>query len=299
MREPAKSLIPVRYAYHLPSGKDYQFTYICRPSARMPISETVLLFLNRFFPKKKLQGRESPGAYSDAQYAWARKSLALHAPYIDLKDKVMLDAGCGPGGKTVFFSEQGVKSIIGIDIDPERIALAKSYAAARHAHLPQFMVGNLATLPFESDHFDIIFLNDVVEHIERPILIAALTECKRVLKPGGRICIEFPPWTSYDAAHLYDYIYVPWCQVFFSDRTLMNVMKKLAPAKPDVGTLSYEDHYRELNKLTIEEFRNMVKELGFVIINLDQLMLFRQPFMKYIPILGKYFTRRVTAVLSK
>ena len=92
---------------------------------------------------------------------------------------------------------------------------------------------------------------------------------------------------------------MPWCHVFFSDRTLMNVMKKLAPLKPDVGTLSYEDHYNELNRLTIDEFRSMVKELGFVIVNLDQLMLLRQQYMKHIPVLGKYFTRRVTAVLSK
>jgi ubiquinone/menaquinone biosynthesis C-methylase UbiE len=265
----------------------------------MRVPERILLFINQFFPKKKVQGRESTAAYSDAQYAWARKSLALHAPYVDLKGKVMLDAGCGPGGKTVYFSEQGVKSITGVDIDPDRIELAKAYAASKNASLPQFMVGNLAALPFESDHFDVIFLNDVVEHIERPILVAALKECKRVLKPRGRICIEFPPWTSYDAAHLYDYIHMPWCHVFFSDRTLMNVMKKLAPHKPEVGTLSYEAHYYELNKLTIGEFRSMVNELGFSIVHLDQLILFQQQFLKHIPILGKYLTRRVTAVLSK
>ena len=115
-------------------------------------------------------------AYSEAQYEWAKKAMELYAPYVDLKDKVMLDAGCGPGGKTLFFSEQGVKAIIGIDMDPERIQFAKEFAASKNATKPQFMVGNLASLPFESDYFDVIFLNDVVEHIERPILIKAFQE---------------------------------------------------------------------------------------------------------------------------
>jgi len=265
----------------------------------MRFSENVCLFLNNFFPKKKVKGRESPTAYSEYQYEWAKNSMAFFKDYVDLKDKVMLDAGCGPGGKTLYFSEQGVKSITGLDIDPERIQFAKEFARRKGASLPQFMVGNLADLPFENDHFDVIFLNDVVEHIERPILVKALSECKRVLKPGGKICLEFPPWSSFDAAHLYDFIHIPWCQVVFSDQTLLNVLNKLAPNQATVSQLTYEQHYKELNKITIQEFHKIVKELEFKIIRLDQIMLLKQQYMKFIPVINKYLTRRVTAILSK
>lgn len=265
----------------------------------MRFSEEICLFLNRFFPKKKVKGRGSSVDYSEAQYVWAQKAMELYAPYVDLKDKVMLDAGCGPGGKTVFFAEQGVKSITGLDMDPERIQFAKEFAALKKTDKPQFIQGNLAALPFDADLFDVIFLNDVVEHIERPILVKAFKECKRVLKPGGKICLEFPPWTSIDAAHLYDYIHIPWCQVFFSDKTLLNVLNKLAPNVGTVSSVAYAQHYRELNKITISEFKKIVHEQGFKIVKLDLVMPFKQHYLKYIPFFNKYLTRRVMAVLSK
>lgn len=244
-------------------------------------------------------GRASPEAYSRAQYEWAKKALQLYSPYVDLKGKDMLDAGCGPGGKTIFFSEQGVRSITGIDIDPERIELAKKFAQQKGATTIQLREANLAELPFEEDSFDIIFLNDVVEHIQRPILKKALQECKRVIRPGGKICLEFPPWTAIDAAHLYDYIHIPWCQVFFSDRTLMNVLRRLTPDDQPITKMSYEQHYLELNKITYGEFKKFAQELDFKIIHLDQVMPFKQQFLKYLPIINRYLTRRVMAVLSK
>jgi 2-polyprenyl-3-methyl-5-hydroxy-6-metoxy-1,4-benzoquinol methylase len=80
-----------------------------------------------------------------------------------------------------------------VDLDEKHINYALEYAAKKNYPNVEFKVANLANLPFESDKFDVILLNDVVEHIKRPILIDVLKECKRVLKKGGRIFIEFPP----------------------------------------------------------------------------------------------------------
>ena len=94
----------------------------------------------------------------------------------------------------------------------------------------------------------------------------ALKECKRVIKPNGRICLEFPPWTSWDASHLYDYIYIPWCQLVFSTETMVNVIKTMNP-KPRYGKLSVVEHFLELNRLTITEFKGIILELNFKVIN--------------------------------
>ena len=265
----------------------------------MRISENICLLLNNFFPKKKVQGRESPEAYSETQYGWAKKSLKLFDGFVDLKDKMVLDAGCGPGGKTIYYAEQGCKLIIGVDIDENRINFAKGFAEKKNAANVKFMVASLAELPFESDTFDYIFLNDVVEHLRRPLLENALRECKRVIKPGGKICLEFPPWTSYDASHLYDFIYIPWCQVLFSTKTLVNVVNKLNPAPPTVGKLSHVEHFLELNHITIKESKILFRKIDFKILNFDYNVLFNVALFKYIPFFYKYLTRRVVAVLSK
>ena len=95
----------------------------------------------------------------------------------------------------------------------------------------EYYAASVADLPFADNSFDYVILNDVVEHIERPILEAALKELMRVVKPEGRILLEFPPWSSHDAAHLYDFISIPWCQFFFSDETLKTVVRKIATEK--------------------------------------------------------------------
>jgi hypothetical protein len=63
--------------------------------------------------------------------------------------------------------------------------------------------------------------------------------------------------------------------------------------------LTYEEHYRELNKITIKEFREMVRDLEFKVIRIEQIMLLKKQWMKHIPFFNRYLTRRVTAILSK
>jgi len=265
----------------------------------MRLSERICLTLNSFFPKKTVQGRGSAENYSLAQYNWGKQGFGTVSSYINLKDKVVLDAGCSFGGKTLFYAEQGCASITGLDLDELRIKHAREYAEKKNITGIKYVQGNLVNLPFDTDTFDVIFLNDVVEHIDRPILIGALKECKRVLKPGGRIYIEFPPWSSYDAGHLYDYIYIPWCHLIFSSKTLINVINKLSPDASTMGTLSYIEHFKELNKLTIKEFKQMVRDIDFKVVTIKPLILLQMNFLRYVPFFNNYATRRLLAVLSK
>lgn len=265
----------------------------------MRTSEHICLFLNNFFPKRHRAGRESPEAYSQAQLEWAVKSYAFYADKISLDGKTVLDAGCGPGGKTLFFAGKGCSKIIGADIDESHIAHANKFLQKQNAPNVEYIVADLSQIPFPNDSFDIIFLNDVFEHIERPILSKVLAECKRVLKPGGKICMEFPPWTSFDASHLYDHIYIPWCQNIFSERTLVNVIRHLGVGHAVVGKLSIEGSFLELNRITIKEARMLFDEHGFKVLRYEQIMLKNLKFLKHLPFFHAYLTRRVVAILSK
>ncbi|MBL7982478.1 MAG: class I SAM-dependent methyltransferase [Flavobacteriales bacterium] len=265
----------------------------------MKLAERICLGLNHVFPKRKIEGRGSPAEYTQAQHQWAERNFRLFNGHVDLTGKRVLDAGCGPGGKTLYYASLGCSSILGVDIDPVRIGHARDYLAAHPAQNVSFQVGDLSRLDLPDDHFDVIFLNDVFEHVDRPLLQRVLTELKRVLRPGGRICMEFPPWTSFDAAHLYDHIHIPWCQLLFSDKTLINVLKHLDAKGPDIGSSSVIEHYRELNRITIEEARTLFDMLAFNVVE------FRRERIKGIALfafwswLDTRLTRRVVAVLSK
>ncbi len=272
--------------------------YLHYPVLIMKLGESICLFLNKFFPKPPVAGRESARSYAESQYDRAYSSWVLYESHVDLKDKHCLDAGCSLGGKTIYYAEKGCKSIVGVDIDDKYVEHARQFAEEKGILNAQFKVSEINDLPFESDTFDLIFLNDVVEHIRRPVLIEALQECKRVVKPNGKICLEFPPWTSWDASHLYDYIYIPWCQLFFSDDTLMSVLGRM-DLNPRFGRLSAFEHFQELNRITIAEFWDIVGNLNLKVDKSDRRMIMKKRFLKYIPFINKYLTTRVVAILSK
>lgn len=92
----------------------------------------------------------------------------------------LLDVGCGRGDFLNGFLRHGIDAI-GID-GAERVE-------------EHFIGGiNLETdaLPFPDESVDVCFSKSVMEHLHNPEKM--LTECYRVLKPGGRIIAMVPDW---------------------------------------------------------------------------------------------------------
>ena len=265
------------------------------------IGESICLKMNSLFGK--VPSYAEPGEeYSKAEYREVSKLFdEMYGSYdLDLKDKVVLDAGCGAGGKTVYYAKQGCRHVYGTDREPYLIE--KAGLCAREHDVEDnitFQIESLDDMTFESNMFDVVFLTGVLEHIVRPKLVPAMVEIKRVLKPGGRLFLNFPPWSSPYAAHLYKVIFIPWCQYMFSDQTLVNAANRLgAPTSRGVST-SYTEHFMELNRCTIAEFRKMVKDLGFDAVDIEQVPVKKKVFLTKLPLVGPLFVSGVRAVLSK
>jgi ubiquinone/menaquinone biosynthesis C-methylase UbiE len=116
-------------------------------------------------------------------YVWGsgqERRLRLLLPWVDLSDKKVLDIGCGIGTYVRAFHRFS-NEIYGIDVDVDRVKSAEGLnvlaAAAEH-------------LPFEDGTFDIVFLNEVIEHVNDDT--EALREAYRILKSGGVIIIYAP-----------------------------------------------------------------------------------------------------------
>ncbi len=74
------------------------------------------------------------------------------APY---KDKKVLDAGCGYGRSSEWFTNYQ-----GVDLSPDFISKAKELYPDK-----DFMVGRLENLPFKDDEFDVAFCISIKEMI--------------------------------------------------------------------------------------------------------------------------------------
>jgi 2-polyprenyl-3-methyl-5-hydroxy-6-metoxy-1,4-benzoquinol methylase len=102
----------------------------------------------------------------------------------DLKDKSLLDGGCGTGLFTKKAIDRGAK-VTSIDIAPKLVELTKKKNPTTNA-----IEASLLKLPFEDNTFDYVISSEVIEHTPDPY--AATLELVRVLKPHGKICITAP-----------------------------------------------------------------------------------------------------------
>lgn len=100
-----------------------------------------------------------------------------------LQDASVLDVGSGIG-----YLQDVVPNYTGLDI---------AAAVAKHYHKP-FVAGTATAMPFADDEFDAAWSIWVLEHIPNPE--AALTEIRRVVKPGGLLFLlpawNCPPWAA-------------------------------------------------------------------------------------------------------
>ena len=101
---------------------------------------------------------------------------------IDLQNITnVLEIGCGAGITAAHLHNKYNMSIIGTDVDPEQIMLAKKYHK-ESKHL-KFMELDATTLPFENQAFDMVLSLFVLHHIGN--WDNTLNEIGRVLKPKG------------------------------------------------------------------------------------------------------------------
>jgi arsenite methyltransferase len=106
----------------------------------------------------------------------------------------ILDVGCGPGFfELELLDEVGSEgSVVGVDVSPASIAVAKSRSAG-HDNL-SFHEADATDLPVGDAEFDRAFSVQVFEYV--PDVDAALRDLRRALKPGGRAVIWDVDWAT-------------------------------------------------------------------------------------------------------
>lgn len=123
------------------------------------------------------------------QHHLARYEFAL--PMIRESDEV-LETACGTGYGAQMLSERA-RSVVAVDYSVAALEYARQHHSAPNlAHL----LMDCHRLGFASGSFDLVVSFEVFEHLEQPELY--LSECRRVLRPGGRLMLSTPNRSSWD-----------------------------------------------------------------------------------------------------
>lgn len=241
----------------------------------------ILLSLNKLFPavphpfNMRNAGEMS---YCEWEFSHGEDTVKKYCSFQKISSEAdifgglkLLDIGAGAAGKSVYYLTRGAAHVTAVDILPdymdEAISFAKELGVADRF---DYTVCDAANLPFENSAFDAVIMNDAFEHVKDPE--AVLAEIYRVLSPRGRVYINFPPYNHPFGAHLADTIKVPWVHLFFSEQTLISAYKMSVKDLPDGESrikfrISSDENGKEyfsyINKMTLNRFEKIRKSSDF------------------------------------
>lgn len=98
----------------------------------------------------------------------------------------ILDLGCGTGTLAVGLARQA--SVVGIDADPAMIERTRRRARDTKVEL-ELHEARADELPFADHSFDRVVSSLLLHHLAAAPRRRALSECRRVLKPAGRLVV--------------------------------------------------------------------------------------------------------------
>lgn len=112
--------------------------------------------------------------------------------YPDAKERV-LDIGCGAGEFTFALAARGFECV-GVDFTESLVHAGRKLAEEHRALFrvpPVLLCGDVNEMQV-AGQFDLITLNDVVEHLSDLELLPLLRTCRRLLRPRGKLLIHTP-----------------------------------------------------------------------------------------------------------
>lgn len=256
----------------------------------MRIGERILLHLSR-----KPGSEEYAGATSNYTVDNALDFPMKTIPrFIDqIKDKTVLDFGCGPGYQAVAMVLRGAKSVVGVDINETWLDRASALATQNQC---DDRVAFYEAARFLSDRsnqkFDVTLCCGSFEHFADPA--KELANMKSMTRPGGRILITFAePWLSPRGSHMDNFCRVPYLNILFSEKTVMAVRSRFK----DDGATRYEEIRSGLNKMTLAKFERIVRNSGLTVEHQNFFATKNLPIVKGIPYLREFLVSAVTCIL--
>ncbi len=130
----------------------------------------------------------------------------------DVRDKLVVDLGCGSGEEVVPLRQRGAR-VIGIDISPDLIGIARE-RLRKYGVDAELHVGSAYDTQLPDESADVVFCMSILHHME---LDRAKKEICRILKPGGLFIFKEP-------------IRFSWT---------MKQLRRLFPPKDDVSEFEY------------------------------------------------------------
>lgn len=143
----------------------------------------------------------------------------------------VLDIGSGSCLALLELREMGVEAF-GVEADPNVRPIADRFGLTVH-------IGSIHDHPFAGESFDLIVLNQVIEHVPDPMALLRVVKVR--LNAGGRVVLSFPNTASLQAARsgvCWINWHVPYHQHHFNRESFSRLAARAGYTVTDVRTIT-------------------------------------------------------------
>jgi ubiquinone/menaquinone biosynthesis C-methylase UbiE len=172
------------------------------------------------------------------------KALAVRIAALVPADSDILEIAPGPGFLSIELARRGI-NVQAVDISKTFVDIARRHAAAEGV-TASFEVGNAAALPVNDSSVDFVVCRAAFKNFSEPV--KALTEMRRVLRPGGTaLLIDMRRDVSIQEIRSYvQRLGVGWLNRFFMMFVFRNMLIKRAYPVSEIRRMAIEAGWPEM-----------------------------------------------------
>ena len=251
----------------------------------MNLCYEIAVRLYRYRMRNRQLDADSRDSAPERYWQWQFETSADYFPKFwnlleVISGKRVLDIGCGLGGRTCYLATKAPQLIVGTDINAHEIDQAGKIANEQLDSEAKKRVKFIKvdeSKPPDLEPFDIVLLVDSFEHLKNPV--AMLDLAYSMVHPGGVCYFSTMGWYNHRGAHIGSIVPIPFVNVFFSDRCILDALRRILSSPyyvPDMwdsnppvrrweGITDLKDRPGEyLNKITVRGIKDVVAESAFI-----------------------------------
>jgi len=116
---------------------------------------------------------------------------------LNFSEKLVLDVGTGTGWPALEISTEKSSRIVGFDVSPGMIKIAKNKKKRSNVGNVNFVIASAENIPFRRKIFDIVTcLGGVLNHIL--YFGRTISQISQIMKKGGILVFEFDNWKTFE-----------------------------------------------------------------------------------------------------
>jgi len=205
----------------------------------------------------------------------------LHAAGQKLENAAILEIGCDIGCFCYALAKHKPAQITGSDTviykssstNEEQQSIQKSLNNKRNivAHIAQcndvvFKEDDICNSALPSNTFDIVFSNDVLEHLSDPQ--SAFVHINRILKLGGIAIHKYNPFFAINGGHSACTLDFLWGHVRLSSDDFVKYIEQIRPQEQETAKAFY---FHGLNRMSLQDMKNFSVKAGLELLGCLQI----------------------------